>query len=322
MKEFLITGVSGQDGRLMAEALIELGCRVTGTTRSQKKAEISKIARSHSDKVKVISLDPEKASDWQELISQKTFDGIFHFSAQSSVGSSFQDTLENIVSPCFATYAMLEAIRDHSPNTKVILANSTEVFGSHGKLKVKEDTPKKPESPYAVGKANMEAIALFYRYAHGLWVSNVFLSNHESVYRSQKFVTMKIVRGAHDISCKKKSILKLGNLAVVRDWGWAPEYIDAIIALMNMDAPRDIIIATGKSITLQNFAAEIFSFFNLSIKDYVETDSRLLRTSDPNEAYYCIKRAEDVLKWNPKYKGVKVPRKLSSSYLRSIAENV
>ena len=270
------------------------------------------------ENVKLVNLNPEKKSEWRKLISAEVFDGVFHFSAQSSVGISFQDTLENMVSPCFVTHALLEAIREYSPNTKVILANSTEVFGSHGTSRIREDTPRKPESPYAVGKANMEVISLFYRYTHHLWVSNVFLSNHESLYRGRQFVTMKILRGAHDILRKNQSVLKLGNLSVVRDWGWAPEYVDGIIMLMDADAPADIILATGESITLYDFAAEIFAFFNLSLDDCVEFDSNLLRLGDPSQVYYCVEKAAGMLAWNPSFTGLQVPRKLACSYLQSI----
>ena len=317
----LITGVSGQDGRLLSNSLSKLGYKVTGTTRRRGHKEIDEIRKSLPAGVSVVSLDTEKKNEWIDNLTSNSFDIIYHLSAQSSVGKSFQEASSNITIPGLSTYALLEAVRTCSPKTKIILANSTEVFGSNGDQPINENSPKNPMSPYAVGKINMESVAIYYRSIYGLWVSNVYMSNHESIYRGTDFVTMKIAKGAYDIYCGNLQKIRLGNLSVIRDWGWAPEYTNALIALAKLDEPEDVIIATGVSISLQDFACEIFNFFNLSLEDCVELDESLLRSGDPSEVHYSCNKAKSLLNWTPSTTGLQVPRKLAYYYSKSILDH-
>ena len=310
----LITGVSGQDGRLLSEILAQHGFEVTGTTRSNDLGFISKVQLLLPEVVDLITLDICSFADWKKLLSSKKFDIIFHFAAQSSVGKSFLEPLFSIVSPTESSFYLLESVRLYQPETKVIFAGSTEVFGSHGSLSINECSFKKPSSPYAAGKLSQEAVIAFYRNSHGMWISNAYLSNHESLYRSNQFVTMKIVRGAFDILNKKSSALKLGNLSVIRDWGWAPEYMNAIFLLSQKDAPMDVIIATGNSISLLEFATVVFESFGISFQQYVRYDSSLLRADDPSEVYYDVSLSRDVLKWEAKTTGISVPQKLAQAF--------
>ena len=288
MREVLITGVSGQDGRILSEILAKYNVKVTGTTRSSDKKSIERIKSILPTSVDLISLDVQNPANWNELLATKRFDVIFHMAAQSSVGKSFKQPFENIFNPTKATYELLEAVRLNQPRAKVVIANSTEVFGSDGNLKITEDSQKKPMSPYAVGKLNQASLASFYKNCYDMHISIAYLSNHESAYRSNQFVTMKIVKSANDIFNNKINHIKLGNLSIIRDWGWAEEYMNALVLLGGLDKPEDIIIATGVSISLLQFARGVFDYYGLTFDNHVKYDSSLLRTADPQEAHYNI----------------------------------
>ena len=310
----LITGISGQDGRLLSEILVQEGFKVTGTTRSKDKAHIEKIKSLIPKSVELKTLDICSITQWNELLSSEKFDFIFHLAAQSSVGKSFLDPLASIIYPIKSSSSLLESVRLHQPEAKVIFAGSTEVFGSHGSQSIHENSLKKPVSPYAAGKLSQESVIAYYRNAHGLWISNAYLSNHESLYRGEEFVTMKIVRGAYDISKNKSSTLKLGNLSVIRDWGWAPEYMKAILLLSKQNKPNDVIIATGDSISLLDFAKVIFDWFGISFAKHVQHDPSLLRAGDPSEVHYDISKSKAMLGWHPNYTGTDVPKKLAQVF--------
>lgn len=313
----LITGIGGQDGRILSDLLYKNGFQVTGTTRTGNPNRIKHLQKLLPESVDLAPLNVGNFASWINLLKSNNFEIIYHLAAQTSVGKSFGDPLANILDPAETSFYLLEAARLHQPNAKIILASSTEVFGSHGASIISENSTKKPTSPYAVGKLNQEAVASFYRNTHGLWVSNTYLSNHESIYRSHQFVTMKIALGALEILAKKNSTLKLGNLSVTRDWGWAAEYMDALIRLSERNTPTDIIIATGESISLLDFATEVFDYFGLSVESHIEHDSSLLRAGDPSEVHYDPSKARDILGWSAVLKGAAVPRQLAKSVEQS-----
>ena len=318
----LITGIGGQDGRLLSEILHRDGAEIVGTTRSVDQTRIRQIREMLPKSVKLISLNLNSFPDLDNLFASQRFDIIFHFAAQSSVGKSFAEPLINILSPTEVSFNLLEAARRHQCETKIIFAGSTEVFGSHGALAINEKSQKQPMSPYAVGKLSQEAVTTFFRNSYGMWVSNVYLSNHESLYRGQQFVTMKIVKGAFDILNGKSSTLKLGNLSVIRDWGWAPEFMEALVLLSKKKDPQDLIVATGKSISLLDFAIEVFNFFGVSFESHVEFDSALLRAGDPSEVHYDVSKAQSVLNWQAATKGTDVPKQLAQSFQYGKSSNV
>ena len=317
MRRALVTGISGQDGIILSRLLDKIGVQITGTTRSVDKTDLAVMKSRLPKSVNLISLDMSNLAEWMELLGSNRFDVIFHMAAQSSVGQSFREPLENIVSPASIAYNLLEAMRTHQPATRLVLAGSTEVFGSNGKLNITEISEKKPMSPYAVGKLNQASIANFYKNCYAMNVSIAFLSNHESVYRSDQFVTMKIVNAAYEIAEKRLSEIKLGNLSVTRDWGWAAEYMQALKLMGEVDQPEDLIIATGTSISLLEFTREVFNYFGLTFEKHVKYDSNLLRVADPAEVHYNVEKASHVLNWEAKLKGLAVPRKLADTFYKS-----
>lgn len=317
MIKILITGISGQDGRILAELLDKRGAKITGTTRQTNQTDLTRIGSILPSAVELISIDLSNLSRLTELLEAKKFDIIFHMASQSSVGKSFENPLENIITPANITYNLLEAVRTSKSDTKLILAGSTEVFGSNGKIKITERSAKKPMSPYAVGKLNQTSIAGFYKNCYGMNISNAFLANHESTYRGNQFVTMKIVKAAYEITKNRSMEIKLGNLSVIRDWGWAQEYMEALILLAELDQPEDIIIATGKSISLHEFAQEVFNYYGLAFEKHVKYDSKLLRVADPEEVHYDTSKSSHVLNWIAETKGLAVPRKFAETYCKS-----
>ena len=173
----LITGISGQDGRLLSELLSQCKYKITGTTRSTDTKHHLQLRKLLPESVEVISLDINSQLEWHSLMSAKKFDIVFHLAAQSSVGKSFSEPLANILGPTEVSFNLLEAVRLHQPNTKVIFAGSTEVFGSHGSSLINEASSKRPMSPYATGKLTQEAVISFFRNSYNIWASNAYLSN-------------------------------------------------------------------------------------------------------------------------------------------------
>ena len=316
----LITGIFGQDGTIICQKLIKLGCDVIGTTRHMDSSKIN-LARSRSiDVAKFIEFDIYNSSDWSELLQSYEFDVIFHFAAQSSVAKSFSEPLETLLESTNSTSLMLESVLMYSPKTKVIIANSSEIFQVTSSP-VNEGTLKKPRSPYALGKLISYNISNYYREKYDLWISNAFLSNHESIYRGQAFVTIKILQAALSISKSESDSIMLGNVDVVRDWGWAPEYMDAILKMSTLDASADLLIATGKSISLRHFAEAIFDFFDLNLDDYLTIDPRLLRRSEADAFYSDPSLSFEMLKWHPLVTGLAVPGMLCKTFLDSPSVN-
>lgn len=318
----LITGIGGQDGRLLSELFHQYGIETTGTTRSKDQMRLHQMRSLLPESVDIVSLDLASYREWDELLSNNIFDVIFHLAAQSSVGKSFGEPLLNILSPAEVSFNLLEAVRLHQPDAKVIFAGSTEVFGSRGSSVINEVSLKQPMSPYAAGKLTQEAVIAFFRSSYDIWISNAYLSNHESIYRGHQFVTMKTVKAAFDIYNGDLSVLKLGNLSVVRDWGWAPEYMEAMFLLSQQSTPEDLIVATGQSICLLDFVKEVFDVFGLNFKNHVEYDSSLLRAGDPSEVHYDPSKANIVLKWRAAVRGYEVPRKLAQSFKKNSGQNV
>jgi GDP-D-mannose dehydratase len=176
-------------------------------------------------------------------------------------------------------------------------ASSSECFGDTGKFSANEETPFKPCSPYGVAKTTAHLLVKNYRESHKLFASNGILFNHESPIRSLNFVTQKIVYAATKISAGHKERLKLGNLAISRDWGWAPDYVNAMWSIIQQAKPDDFIIATGKTISLEQFVEKTFKFFNLNWKDYVDVDNSLLRPSDIKISKSNPSKAKKILGW-------------------------
>lgn len=277
----LICGVGGQDGAYLARFLHEKGYAIFGTSRdaaSMNRAGLD--ATGMRARVRIVSMAMNDFRSVLQSISQVAPHEIYNLAGQSSVGLSFEQPVETIESVAVGTLNLLEAIRFVGDSVRLYNAGSGECFGDTGSTPANEATPFRPRSPYAVAKVCAHHLVTNYREAYGMHACTGILFNHESPLRPERFVTQKIVRAACRIAHGSNERLVVGNLDVYRDWGWAPEYVEAMWQMLQEDEPRDYVIATGRSVPLRYFVAEAFDAFGLDWNDHVDQDRALLRPAD------------------------------------------
>ncbi len=302
MMRALICGVSGQDGAYLAQLLLNKGYEVFGASRD---AQMSSFANLHylgiREKVATLSLAVNDFRSVLQAIQQVEPDEIYNLAGQSSVGLSFEQPVETMESISIGVLNLLEAIRFTGRKIKFYNAGSSEVFGDTHGIAASESTPFHPQSPYAVAKASAHWIVANYRDAYGLFACTGILFNHESPLRPARFVTRKIVATACRIAAGSKETLKLGNIAIARDWGWAPEYVDAMWRMLQLEQPEDLVIATGKVRKLEEFIALAFEVQQLDWHKHVEVDQSLFRPADIAMGFGDPGRARTVLGWRAQY---------------------
>ena len=224
-------------------------------------------------------------------------DQIFSLAGQSSVGLSFEQPVETIESIALGALSLLEAIRLSDLDIRLYNAGSTECFGDTGDAVANENSPLNPCSPYAVAKASAYWTVTNYRQAYGMFACTGILSNHDSPLRPRRFVTRKIVYAVASLALGRNVHLSLGNLQIERDWGWAPEYVEAIAAMLDQPSPADYIIATGTSHTLQEFMETAFELVDKDWRAYVTIDEHLMRPTDILRNKVDPSKAADCLGW-------------------------
>jgi GDPmannose 4,6-dehydratase len=281
MKTALICGISGQDGAYLAKLLLEKGYRVVGTSRDAQVSAFGNLRRlGVCDDVECRSMVlTDFRSTLQTLVSVKP-DEIYNLAGQSSVGLSFEQPVEAMESIGLGTLNLLEAIRFTGNSIRVYNASSSECYGETVADGASEATPFHPRSPYAVAKAASHWAVVNYRESYGLFAVNGILFNHESPLRPERFVTRKIVCAACRIKAGRQRDLQLGNLAIQRDWGWAPEYVDAMWRILQHDTAEDFLIATGEAHSLESFVSSAFTALGLDWRDHVHIDNALHRPSE------------------------------------------
>lgn len=280
-KTALICGVGGQDGSLLAQQLLRAGYRVVGTSRDVELASFSNLRTlGIKDQVKLLSMAPKDFRSVFAAVSAAQPDEIYALAAQSSVGLSFEMPAETLESITFGTLNLLEAVRLLNPAIRFYHASSSECFGDLEGRPATEQTPFRPRSPYGVAKASAHLLVANYREAYGLFAANGLLFNHESPLRPTRFVTRKITRAAARIAAGNDQRLQLGAIDIVRDWGWAPEYVDAMWRILQADEPADFVIATGVSHPLKDFVAAAFAAAGLDWEEHVDSDDTLRRPSE------------------------------------------
>lgn len=294
----LICGISGQDGAYLAKLLLEKGYRVTGTSRDAMIGQFKSLARlGIQDAFETRSMAINDFRSVLTVIQQTAPDEIYNLAGQTSVGLSFEQPVEAIESIAQGTLNMLEAIRFIDRPIRFYNAGSSECFGDTGENPADESTPFCPRSPYAVAKATAHWLVHNYRDAYRLFACTGVLFNHESALRPDRFVTQKIVRSAQRIAEGSSEVLHLGNLEIYRDWGWAPEYVEAMWAMIQRPVPEDFVIATGRTVSLEYFVAGVFAHFGLDWHDHVRIDPRLFRPSDLHTSSANPTYANQALGW-------------------------
>jgi GDPmannose 4,6-dehydratase len=300
-KSALICGVSGQDGTYLAQFLISKGYVVWGTSRDAQGSAFGNLKRlGIYDQVKFLSMVPEDFRSVFMAIKQSSPDEVYFLAGQSSVGLSFEQPAETIQSVVIGTLNMLEACRMFDKEIRLYHAGSSECFGDTQGHPANEKTPFNPRSPYAVAKASAFWLVNNYREAYGLFACTGLLFNHESPLRPTRFVTQKIIHAAKRISKGSSEKLLLGRLDICRDWGWAPEYVDAMWRMLQLDTPEDFVIATGETYSLEQFVAQAFSVLDLNWLDYVVQDESLFRPTDLLVSGADAREARQKLGWQAK----------------------
>ena len=302
MMKALICGVSGQDGSYLAQLLLDKGYEVVGTSRDSQLNSYSNLKKlGILDSVKLISMAPNDFGNVFKMIMEYMPDEIYNLSGQSSVGLSFEQPVEALESITLSTINFLESIRLLDSKIKFYNAGSSECFGNSAVIPSNEDTQFSPRSPYAVAKLAAYWLVRNYREAFHINACTGILFNHESPLRPDRFVTQKIISTAVRIKHGSDERLTLGNIDIIRDWGWAPEYVDAMWRMMQVDSTKDYVISTGVGNSLADFVSKTFEYLQLDWKDYTDLSEELLRPTDIKEVRGDSTRAKKDLKWIPKY---------------------
>lgn len=309
-KQALIFGVSGQDGAYLAELLLCKGYRVFGTSRDAQLSPFSNLQRlGIRDRVKTLSANPVDFRSVLDVITRVEPHEIYNLAGQSSVGLSFDQPMDTFASIGIANLTLLEAIRFLGKKIRYYNAGSSECFGNTV-YPATEATPFHPRSPYAVAKAAAFWQVANYREAYGIFACSGILFNHESPLRPERFVTQKIVRTAYRIAQGADEILSLGNMDIARDWGWSSDYVDAMWRMLQQERAEDYIIATGRTCTLREFVAAVFSALDLDWQAHVRYDASLLRPSDIAVSSANPEKAARSIGWRASRTAVEVARLL------------
>tara|TARA_B100000886_G_scaffold213929_1_gene148307 strand:- start:3656 stop:4627 length:972 start_codon:yes stop_codon:yes gene_type:complete len=300
-KTALIFGISGQDGAYLSELLINKGYQVHGTSRDAEINQFSALLKlGIKDLVKFHSVSPTDFRSVLQVIEKVSPNEIYNLSGQSSVGLSFEQPLETLESIAIATINILESMRFLGGEFLFYNATSSESFGDTGDCPANEKTPFNPKSPYGVAKASSFWQVANYRESYGLFACSGIMFNHESILRPKRFVTRKICQAAARIALGSDEILKLGDISIKRDWGWAPEYVDAMWKILQQKNPEDFVIATGQLSSLKEFISYSFSALNLNWEKYVTSNPDLYRPSEIRSVFGSPEKANTKLKWRAK----------------------
>jgi len=310
-KRALICGISGQDGAYLSEFLLARNYEVVGTSRDAARADLRNLgSRGVRDRVSIVSMNLTDFRSVLQILDKVRPDEIYNLAGQSSVSLSFEQPIDTFNSITVAALNLLEAIRFAGRPAKLYNACSSECFGDTGDSAANEATPFRPSSPYATGRAAAFWAVANYREAYGLNACSGILFNHESPLRPEQFVTRKIVTAARRIAQGSKERLRLGTLSIVRDWGWAPEYVEAMWKMLQQDTPRDYVVATGEAHSLEEFVAEAFSALGLDWRPYVDIDKSLTRPADPRAVRGDPRRIAAELGWRAQTRMPALVRKL------------
>ena len=310
MKRALVIGISGQDGAYLARLLLAKGYEVHGSSREQETAAFPNLRRlGIRERVTLHSAHPADFSSVMSLLLGLPVDEIYNLSGQSSVAASFRHPLETFDSITVATMNLLECLRRLGRPVRFYNAGSSEIFGNTPSP-ADETTPFHPRSPYGIAKVAAHHAVANYREAYGLAASTGILFNHESPLRPAHFVTQKIVSAAVRIAAGSRERLRLGNVDVTRDWGFAPEYVDAMWRIVQHDPPEDFVVATGMTHSLREFIDRVFAALGLDAGDHMDVDPGLVRPTDIESSRADPTKARAVLGWRPEYDLERIVREL------------
>ena len=297
-KRIVITGAAGQDGLILGVKLMKLGHQVIGIVKNQ---EQKLFLENYNSGISVEILDSSNLKSVLEFLERISPHRIYHLSAKSSVANSWGDSENTLRTNIFYTLNWLNALNDLKLHaTRFYHASSSEMFGLPRSYPQTEETLLHPRSPYGVSKVAAHHLVVNYRESFGQFASTGILFNHESPLRDSKFVTRKISQGVAKIARGKANSLTLGNIEISRDWGWAPDYVEGMISILEHEAPEDFILATGTSHTLKEFVATAFQSVGIeNWEKYLIIDSSLVRPADVISVVGDSRKAQQILGWSP-----------------------
>ncbi len=301
MKTAIITGITGQDGAYLSKFLLEKNYRVIGITRNLQSGNLNGLNFLEvMNDVELVEANVFDLSNIIRLLEKYKPDEFYNLAAQSSVGLSFEQPIGTLEFNIISVANIFEAVRIVNKDIRIYQSSSGEMFGNVSKelLPIDENFLIHPASPYAISKATTHWISVNYREAYSLFISSGILFNHESVLRRQNFVTKKIIASAVKIKGNELDILKVGNTSIMRDWGYAPEYIKAMWKMLNVPKPSDYIICTGQANTLQDFIEKVFIKLKLDHVKHVKFDKTLFRPVELEVIYGNPQKAKSELGWD------------------------
>ena len=304
MNTALITGITGQDGYYLTKLLLEKGYSVHGTIRRSSSINTSRIDDLISEYQKNGQLtlhysDLLDSSSLYALIDKIKPTEVYNLAAQSHVAVSFENPIYSSQTGTIGSISILDAIKNTNMDIKFYQASSSEMYGGSTKQPLNEESPFDPKSPYAASKVFAHNITKVYRESYDMFCVNGILFNHESPFRGETFVTRKITRAVARIKLGLQSQLTLGNLDASRDWGFAGDYVLGMWKMLQYDKPEEWVLATGKSITVNDFLTKAFNYVDLESEKYVKTSKRYFR---PNEVEFLLgdsTKAKNKLGWKP-----------------------
>jgi GDPmannose 4,6-dehydratase len=293
----LIFGISGQDGCYLAAELLEHGYEVHGTSRAGTGYAANLQRLGIPDRVHVHQVPLLDYAKVAEVVKAVAPTEIYNLAGQSSVSLSFVHPMETFTGHAVVALNILEAIRSIRPQTRFYNAASSEAVGDTGTKPADETAPLRPCTPYGAAKAAAVHLVQSYRSSFGLFACTGIMFNHESPLRPESFVTQRVVRGAIAIAQKRSGPLALGNIGIVRDWGWAPDFVESMRLMLQQEAPQDFVIATGIATSLEAFVDRVFRRLDLYWKDHVTIDDKLKRATDIAVSFGNPERARQRLGW-------------------------
>ena len=303
VKKALITGITGQDGSYLAELLLSKGYDVHGVIRRSSSFNTERIDNIYSNKsLKLHYGDLSDSSSLCKLLDKINPDEIYNIGAQSHVKVSFNIPEYTGDVTGLGTIRLLDAIVQTCPKAKFYQASSSEMFGKVQEIPQKETTPFYPRSPYGVAKVYSYWATVNYRESYDMFACNGILFNHESPRRGETFVTRKITRAVARIKLGLQDKLYLGNLDAKRDWGYAPDYVEAMWLMLQQDMPDDFVIATNETHSVREFCEKAFSRANMDWSKYVEFDEKYLRPAEVDLLIGDYSKAKKSLGWEPRIK--------------------
>ena len=312
-KRALITGITGQDGSYLAELLIKKGYEVHGIVRrvalenqNHRLWRIKKII----SKIYLHSGSMESYASIFKIFNDVRPNEFYHLAAQSYVDYSFQDEFSTLSTNIASTHYCLSAIKDSNVNCKFYFAGSSEMFGKVKEIPQNEKTAFHPRSPYGISKVAGFELTRNYRESYGLHTSTGILFNHESERRGFEFVTRKISQAVALIKLKKQKYLELGNLEAKRDWGYAPEYVEAMWLMLQQKTPGDYVVGTGQTFSIKYFVERAFGVLNLKYEKYVKINKIYFRPAEVDLLVADFSKINKIIGWKPKTKIDKLIEKM------------